>query len=72
MDISHFRDTPNVVLDTSNPVAVPLGEPVAVASTTSVERSEDRGMGMHARALAPADRAAGVLSFRGWALHLHA
>ncbi|HBZ92522.1 MAG TPA: cupin, partial [Pseudomonas sp.] len=31
MNITHFRDTPNVVLDTSNPVAVPLGEPVAVA-----------------------------------------
>src|SRR5690606_26336085 len=40
MNITHFRDTPNIVLDVSNPVAVPLGEPVAVASTTSVERSD--------------------------------
>lgn len=40
MNITHFRDTPNVALEGSNPVAVPLSEPVAVASTTSVERSD--------------------------------
>ncbi|MDP9940542.1 cupin domain-containing protein [Ectopseudomonas alcaliphila] len=40
MNITHFRDTPNVALEESNPVAVPLSEPVAVASTTSVERSD--------------------------------
>ncbi|VXC49008.1 cupin domain-containing protein [Pseudomonas sp. 8O] len=40
MNITHFRDTPNVALDASNPVAVPLSKPVAVTSTTSVERSD--------------------------------
>ena len=40
MNITHFRNTPSVVLDESNPVAVPLSEPVAVTSTTSVERSD--------------------------------
>ncbi|HIQ44818.1 MULTISPECIES: cupin domain-containing protein [unclassified Pseudomonas] len=40
MNITHFRNTPDIVLDESNPVAVPLSEPVAVASTTSVERSD--------------------------------
>ncbi|WP_212631217.1 cupin domain-containing protein [Pseudomonas sp. KB-10] len=40
MNITLFRDTPGIALDTSSPVAVPLGEPVAVASTTSVERSD--------------------------------
>jgi len=40
MNITHFRNTPRVGLDESNPVAVPLSEPVAVTSTTSVERSD--------------------------------
>ena len=40
MNITHFRNTPSVGLDESNPVAVPLSEPVAVTSTTSVERSD--------------------------------
>lgn len=40
MNITHFRNTLDIVLDESNPVAVPLSEPVAVASTTSVERSD--------------------------------
>ncbi|GIZ11758.1 cupin domain-containing protein [Pseudomonas sp. NCCP-436] len=40
MNITHFRDTQHIVLDESNPVAVPLGEPVAVASTTSVKRDD--------------------------------
>lgn len=40
MNITHFRNTPDIVLEESNPVAVPLSEPVAVASTTSVERSD--------------------------------
>ncbi|MFH6597420.1 cupin domain-containing protein [Ectopseudomonas khazarica] len=40
MNITHFRNTQDIVLDESNPVAVPLSEPVAVASTTSVERSD--------------------------------
>ncbi|MDH1728106.1 cupin domain-containing protein [Pseudomonas chengduensis] len=40
MNITHFRNTPSVSLDESNPVAVPLSEPVAVTSTTSVERSD--------------------------------
>ncbi|MBJ7547120.1 DUF861 domain-containing protein, partial [Pseudomonas sp. OA3] len=40
MNITHFRNTPNVGLDESNPVAVPLSEPVAVTSTASVERSD--------------------------------
>lgn len=30
MNITHFRDTPNVALDASNPVAVPLSKPEAV------------------------------------------
>lgn len=40
MNITHFKNTASVALDESNPVAVPLGEPHAVASTTSVERSD--------------------------------
>ncbi|AVO55659.1 cupin domain-containing protein [Ectopseudomonas mendocina] len=40
MNITHFRNTPNAALEESNPVAVPLSEPVAVTSTTSVERSD--------------------------------
>lgn len=40
MNITHFRNTQDIVLDESNPVAVPLSEPLAVASTTSVERSD--------------------------------
>ncbi len=40
MNITHFKNTAELALEDSNPVAVPLSEPVAVASTTSVERSD--------------------------------
>ena len=40
MDISHFKNTASLLLEYSNPVAVPLSEPVAVTSVTSVERSD--------------------------------
>ena len=40
MNITHFRNTPEIALEDSNPVAIPLGEPLAVTSTTSVERSD--------------------------------
>lgn len=40
MSITQFKHTDSVVLKHSAPVAVPLGEPVAVASTTSVERDD--------------------------------
>lgn len=40
MNITHFRNTPNVALEESNAVAVALSEPVAITSTTSVERSD--------------------------------
>ncbi len=40
MDITHFKHTDSITLDSSGPVAVPLGEPVAVASVTSVERDD--------------------------------
>ena len=40
MNITHFRNTPSVALDESNPVAVPLRESVALTSTSSVERSD--------------------------------
>jgi len=40
MSITQFKDTLNTHLPDSAPVAVPLGEPVAVASTLSVERND--------------------------------
>lgn len=40
MGITQFKNTATLTLDESNPVAVPLGTPVAVASTTSVERDD--------------------------------
>lgn len=40
MSITQFKQTATLLLDESNPVAVPLGEPVAVASTHSVERAD--------------------------------
>jgi uncharacterized cupin superfamily protein len=40
MSITQFKNTATLTLKESNPVAVPLGEPVAVASTTSVERDD--------------------------------
>ena len=40
MSITQFKNTSHVSLDESAPVAVPLGEPVAIASSTSVERSD--------------------------------
>lgn len=40
MSITHFKNTASVQLDESNPVAVPLSETIAVASTTSVERPD--------------------------------
>jgi hypothetical protein len=74
MSITQFKNTATLQLDESSPVAVPLGEPVAIASTTSVERDdgvETGRLGMHARALAPADHRAGILSFHFRALHVH-
>ncbi|PNB72167.1 cupin [Pseudomonas sp. GW456-E7] len=40
MSITQFKHTATLKLEESNPVAVPLGTPVAVASTTSVERDD--------------------------------
>lgn len=40
MSITHFKNTDSAVLDSSNPVTVPLGDPVAVTSVTCVERSD--------------------------------
>lgn len=40
MSITQFKNTDSAVLDSSNPVAVPLGDPVAVTSVTCVERSD--------------------------------
>ena len=40
MSITQFKNTAALILEESNPVAVPLGTPVAVASTTSVERDD--------------------------------
>ena len=40
MSITQFKNTATLELEESNPVAVPLGEPVAVTSVTSVERSD--------------------------------
>ena len=36
MSITHFKNTDSAVLDSSNPVAVPLGDPVALTSVTCV------------------------------------
>lgn len=40
MGITQFKRTGSAVLDTRTPVAVPLGEPVAITSVTCVERSD--------------------------------
>ncbi|MGH8381517.1 cupin domain-containing protein [Pseudomonas sp.] len=40
MSITQFKNTDTVALQESNPVAVPLGEPVSIASVTAVERSD--------------------------------
>ena len=40
MSITQFKNTATLHLDESNPVTVPLGEPIAIASTTSVERDD--------------------------------
>ncbi|RWU25425.1 cupin [Pseudomonas alkylphenolica] len=40
MSITQFKNTDTVELQESNPVAVPLGEPVSIASVTAVERSD--------------------------------
>ncbi|MFK0086743.1 cupin domain-containing protein [Pseudomonas sp. NPDC090755] len=40
MGITQFKNTDTVVLHDSNPVAVPLGEPVSIASVTAVERGD--------------------------------
>ncbi|MFJ2362337.1 cupin domain-containing protein [Pseudomonas sp. NPDC087697] len=40
MSITQFKNTHLVTLEESAPVAVPLGTPVAVTSSTSVERSD--------------------------------
>ncbi|MFZ0154578.1 cupin domain-containing protein [Pseudomonas sp.] len=40
MSITQFKNTDTIALQESNPVAVPLGEPVSIASVTAVERSD--------------------------------
>ena len=40
MSITQFKHTATAVLDSSTPVAVPLGEPVAETSVTCVERND--------------------------------
>lgn len=40
MTITQFKNTASLLLEDSNPVAVPLSEPVSVTSVTSVERSD--------------------------------
>ena len=40
MSITQFKDTLNAHLPDSSPVVAPLGEPIAVASTLSVERND--------------------------------
>ncbi|MBA1294164.1 cupin domain-containing protein [Pseudomonas lurida] len=40
MSITQFKDALNAHLPDSSPVAAPLGEPIAVASTLSVERND--------------------------------
>jgi len=40
MRITHFKHPASLALDSSSPVGVPLGEPVAVTSVTCVERSD--------------------------------
>lgn len=40
MSITHFKNTASVALADSAPVAVPLSETIAIASTTSVERPD--------------------------------
>lgn len=40
MSITQFKQTATLQLDEFNPVAVPLGELIAVASTHSVERAD--------------------------------
>ncbi|MCO7515616.1 cupin domain-containing protein [Pseudomonas guariconensis] len=40
MSITHFKHTDSTELGSSNPVAAPIGEPVAVTSVTCVERSD--------------------------------
>ncbi len=40
MSITQFKNTASLQLDQSNPVALPIGEPVAMTSTTSVERDD--------------------------------
>ncbi|MEG1041630.1 cupin domain-containing protein [Pseudomonas sp. NUPR-001] len=40
MSITQFKNTDTVALQESNPVAVPLGEPVSIASVTAVERTD--------------------------------
>lgn len=40
MTITHFKNTASLVLDESNPVGVPLSQPAAITSTTSVERDD--------------------------------
>ncbi|PYY82783.1 cupin [Pseudomonas sp. TKO26] len=40
MSITQFKNTARVSLDSSTPVAVPLGTPVAMTSVTAVERDD--------------------------------
>ncbi|EJT84922.1 hypothetical protein PPS11_15101 [Pseudomonas putida S11] len=63
MSITHFKNTDSAVLDSSNPVAVPLGEPRCIDFghlRRTQRRRRNRHLGVHPRALASADRAAGV------------
>ncbi len=46
MSITQFKNTAAAVLEVSNPVAVPLGEPIPVASVTCVERNDGVGTGI--------------------------
>lgn len=73
MSITQFKDTLNRHLPDSNPVAVPLGTPVAVASTLSVERNDgvETGIWECTLALAAPDRGPGVLPLYPGPLHLH-
>lgn len=40
MSITQLKNTATAILEQSAPVAVPLGEPLAVTSVTAVERSD--------------------------------
>ncbi|MNT74542.1 hypothetical protein D3C72_2133670 [compost metagenome] len=64
MSITQFKNTPHMTLEASSPVAVPLDAPVAVTSTTRVERSDGVETGIWERTSGrwATDRRARVLS----------